>query len=449
MQFMLVIWLNLLLTIQAAPCEDSATCSVDAPSASTGSQLLQLKHTDSRQPESQVQEKATVREKASVECNLAIGRSMPLNTEGFEEVVASCCFDDMKDFIRRVVGKEGLKVCDEGGLNGFSPFFSCTENAKYLEMKKQLRNGLDGRCPWLAEAGVECRPPAEDCGVKLNPDSRETLLKGYMGIEAENNPPALVTNGKIKDKLRETISEDLHVPKDAVKVAIGTGPIQQKFAASLMSAKTGKYVQSGTDGYLKVNGSLTTFDVSFDPLNGGFTMKNIGEKDKYLTTGEGGSNLLEWQNESDSTFYFQNKEGEYLVEGQDGFVTFSNAKADRLQAQFHGFGLLEGNEALNTSLLESLRRSCTVFLTYEVQQTNPPTLNEVKVKEQLDTLDPVELQTNISKDLSEIEPCLGKLGISTFKYCQLHGRCKNKSIKNAHTDYQHNHEAHDVKTVED
>merc|ERR1719502_831025 len=111
-----------------------------------------------------------------------------MNSEGFEEVVDSCCFDDMKDFVRRLVGEEGYKICDEGGLNGFVPFFSCSNKTSLLEMKMQMKSGTEGACPWLAFMDGECRAPADECRVVTNPEHRPSLLRGYIGIEAENNP---------------------------------------------------------------------------------------------------------------------------------------------------------------------------------------------------------------------------------------------------------------------
>merc|ERR1719498_2372698 len=58
---------------------------------------------NSQSPGSQLMQKKQIRAKldAQVVCSTGIGRDAPLTEEGFRTVEESCCYDDMKDFIRR------------------------------------------------------------------------------------------------------------------------------------------------------------------------------------------------------------------------------------------------------------------------------------------------------------------------------------------------------------
>merc|ERR1719478_841794 len=113
----------------------------------------------------------------------------------------------------------------------------------------KAQSGINARCRWLGRADEECQPMEGGCGVQLH---QESVLKGYIGLEAENNPPALVTNSKIKDQIRKDIADELKVPESAVQVEVGTGPVGSAslYQVALKSKKTGKYVMVGSGGDL-------------------------------------------------------------------------------------------------------------------------------------------------------------------------------------------------------
>jgi len=171
-------------------------------------------------------------------CDQSIGRDMPLTEEGFLKVEESCCYEDMKDFVRRTVLSIGLQVCDEGGLSGFSPFFTCQTNpTSFADLKSALggETGASGnKCPWLAEAGDSCVSEDPSCGVSLTP-AGGALFKGYMGLDAAQNPPALVRSPAVTAAIRAILSKALNIPEEAIIVVVGTGPIGQVSFLQLLS----------------------------------------------------------------------------------------------------------------------------------------------------------------------------------------------------------------------
>jgi hypothetical protein len=165
--------------------------------------------------------------KTAVDCSGAeLGEVVPLTEKGYKEVSESCCYDDMKEFIRRFTETVELKVCHEGGLSGFAPFFSCSDRYTLADLQSHMKEQAesDARCRWLGNVNEECKPMEPDCHVSTNPGKEESVLKGYIGLEAENNPVALVTNPGMKDQIRKDIADDLKVPVESVQVEVGTAP---------------------------------------------------------------------------------------------------------------------------------------------------------------------------------------------------------------------------------
>jgi hypothetical protein len=79
-----------------------------------------------------------------------------------------------------------------------------------------------------------------------------------------------------------------------------------------------------------------------------------------------------------------------------------------------------------------------------VLQTDPPTLNEEEVKKAAEDTDVLGLESLLTTDLDALESCLGKLEISTFKFCEEKGACKDKSLRPAHSDREYDHQGNYV-----
>jgi hypothetical protein len=407
----------------ANTCEDQ-TCSMEGFNPSAGSKLLQVG-------------RSTLQHKSStISCiNSTLGRTIPLDDDGYEDVAESCCYDDMKDFIRRLATEMDYKVCHEGGLSGFAPFFSCQNSTSFADMKGYIRGQSDPKkhCPWLAEGGKKCPELDSSCGVSTNPDKNESLFKGYIGLDAENNPPALVTNDKVKDALKQVVADKLGVPVEQVEIVIGTGPVDSVslYQVAMKSPKTGKYVEAGPDG------SLVASSTSFKTLDARHAHGN-----SFLVTGGFNEVMVEWDKD---TLSFQTDAGDVFLEDQDGRVTFGKDPDRRLQVNFPGYESPETSDTPSRSLIAlDSRRSCTVVVSYEVLQTSPPSLDAEKVKDTAEALNVTEFQTNISNTVAKIEPCVGRLKLSTFKLCKSKGSCEDKSLKLAHTDRDYNHQGNHV-----
>jgi hypothetical protein len=372
--------------------------------------------------------------KTSIVCaDSKLGKVIPLDDAGFRDVAESCCYDDMKDFIRRLAEQMELQVCSEGGLSGFAPYFSCSNGTLFEYMTTAMKKQTDEqtRCKWLGRVGEECPLMDAACGVSTNPLHKESLVQGYIGLDAENNPPALVTNDKVKGTVKQLISDNLGVPESQVQVEIGTGPVDaiSLYQVALKSPKTGKYVEAGPDGNLVASSMvLKTLDAKHSKGN------------SFLVKGGSNEVLVKWNRDNLS---FQTEAGEDALEDEDGHVIWGRDPDRRLEVSFPGFKSVSASYSRTRSLL-ALQRSCTVVVSYEVLQTEPPTLDAEKIKETAAKMDMEELQTRISNDLAEVEPCVGKLEISTFKYCKEKGSCEDRSLKLAHSDREYNHQGNHV-----
>lgn len=401
---------------------DEQTCLTDVPTASAGSQLMQFRSSKARLKE-------------MVECSDAkFGKIIPLDDKGFMDVEESCCYDDMKEFIRRLAKGMELKVCHEGGLSGFAPFFSCSNRSvTFMQLQHDVREQAkhSTRCRWLGHAAETCQPLAPECGVSTNPLDQKTVLKGYIGLDAENNPPALVTNPEIKSKIRKDVADDLGVPESAVRIEVGTGPIGSAglYQVAMKSLKTGKYVELGSEG------DLVASSTDFKTVPVKHEQGNV-----FLVSGGSTEVRVTWNKDTSS---FQTEGGEHAVEDSNGHVVFGARPDSLFQVSFPGFGSSASGSLETQSesfLAHERRRSCTVTVSFEVLQTEPPSLDPKKVQETAATIDVARLESLLSHDLDAIEACLGKLEISTFKFCKEKGACKNKSLRNAHSDREYNHE---------
>jgi len=225
----------------------------------------------------------------------------------------------MKVFIERTAEQLSLKVCNQGGLSGFAPFFSCPDVTRTFEM---LKKGLEDStaesgnvCHWLTATNLECTNPEATCSVDLPP----AVVEGYVGLQADTNPSALVTKPEVKDSIGAKLAEDFNVPADTVKVTVGTGPLGEVSLLTLRRAA--------------LNGTLSSL--------------------------------------------------------------------------------------------------CTVYATYAIVQTDPPTLDEVVVTETVESVDATKLESDISTAVSGVAPEVGRLKLTQIRACDPFkgGVCKDKKLR--------------------
>jgi len=250
-------------------------------------------------------------------CSVEKAHQALLTNDGFQDVAATCCFDDMKEYILRTAADLGLQACNEGGLSGMAPFFSCPEKMMTLDDLKtalQAETADSGNaCPWLAAVGEECPTvDATKCGVVTNPTAQPSLVKGYVGLQAESNPAALVTTPGVKESIRSALAEDINVPEDAVVVTVGTGPLD------------------------------------------GVSLLSLGDTDGAI---------------------------------------------------------------------------CTVFASYAVVQTDPPTLEESTVIASVSAMDATKLEKDIAAKITKNVPAVGALKMTKFRSCKKGGKCEEKKMR--------------------
>lgn len=86
--------------------------------------------------------RAALTEKTGKHLQPATGASAALTETGYLIVSGQCCNYEMSEYIRRVAFDNGLQVCNEGGLQGVTPYYSCTYGPKSLsELKEYLSIG--------------------------------------------------------------------------------------------------------------------------------------------------------------------------------------------------------------------------------------------------------------------------------------------------------------------
>jgi len=157
-------------------------------------------------------------------------KDAPVTEEGFEQVSKSCCYKDMTAYIRRLVENMGLRVCDEGGLSGIAPFYSCPQSQTSLaELKEELNKAtpsFNNKCHWLANRYEQCTEPALECAVMAQkpPPAPEPVASGFIGLRV-TNPAELVRSSKAIDVLKTELALSLKVPTSVVNIVIGVGPL--------------------------------------------------------------------------------------------------------------------------------------------------------------------------------------------------------------------------------
>ena len=67
----------------------------------------------------------------------------------------------MKVFIERAVLDQGLQICENAGLEGFTPWHSCEATSSYDKLVADLLADSAGECPWVQSGSGTCRPLPE------------------------------------------------------------------------------------------------------------------------------------------------------------------------------------------------------------------------------------------------------------------------------------------------
>lgn len=94
----------------------------------------------------------------------ASGAAASLDEEGYQIVASQCCHHEMAEYIRRVVHNDGFQVCNEGGLQGTVPFYTCQKGPRtYAALVADILRNSASKCPWVGRAGVDCPMMNEDC----------------------------------------------------------------------------------------------------------------------------------------------------------------------------------------------------------------------------------------------------------------------------------------------
>jgi len=192
-----------------------SNCASNSEGAVKGSAMLQVRQSSSLTPSA---------------CSMERAKEEPLTENGFQTVSKSCCYEDIKTFMSRVIDDMGLKVCDAGGLSGISPFYSCPPYPVSLaQLKEDLNKALqtaNSKCHWLSNRYEECIKPALECGVSVQkpPPYPKPVASGFMAFKVANPAEMMRTNTAI-DVMQNDIALQLGLDTSYVNVVIGSGPL--------------------------------------------------------------------------------------------------------------------------------------------------------------------------------------------------------------------------------
>lgn len=170
-------------------------------------------------------------------CSLQRATEQPLTEEGFQEITKSCCYEDMKAFTRRLIDDMGLKVCDEGGLSGIAPFYSCPLSPVTLvglkdDLSKAMPAG-NSKCHWLEQRYATCTEPALECSVTAQkpPPAPTPVSSGFFGFTA-GNPAEMLRSSKAIDVMTNELALALGLSTSYINVIIGSGTLDGEEVAS-------------------------------------------------------------------------------------------------------------------------------------------------------------------------------------------------------------------------
>jgi len=155
--------------------EETCTSSLEA----SGSVMLQVSdshldlatpkgHSNPTQKESQ---KSKVKSKAKSKAKTPDASNVALSNSGYSTIADMCCLYEMEEFVRRATVNENMKVCDEGGLQGIVPYFSCENKQNYSMLLAEIKDAASGLCPWAAKEGESCKKISKSCGAPMDPMS--------------------------------------------------------------------------------------------------------------------------------------------------------------------------------------------------------------------------------------------------------------------------------------
>jgi len=94
-----------------------------------------------------------------------LGTTVQLDEFGYLMVAEICCNFQMEFFITRVIISMGYKVCDQSGIMGMVPWFSCGDFQSLEKMKISIRAGMPSKteCPFVQWNNEQCPGLAPSC----------------------------------------------------------------------------------------------------------------------------------------------------------------------------------------------------------------------------------------------------------------------------------------------
>jgi len=104
----------------------------------------------------------------------SLGTTASFSEEGYAAVAKTCSVPEMRTYIRRVVGWLELQICHEGGLNGFTPWFTCEKGVQTFReltenlLESQANDRSTPSCAFVSGIGG-CPPKPEDCSNSAPP----------------------------------------------------------------------------------------------------------------------------------------------------------------------------------------------------------------------------------------------------------------------------------------
>lgn len=139
----------------------------------SGSAMLQVSDNYVASPKGKTPTKAkeATKNKGKSKAKTPDASNVAMSNSGYQTIADMCCNYEMEEFIRRTTLHENMKVCDEGGLQGIVPYFSCENKQNYSKLLTEVKSSTTGLCPWAAKKTESCKKLSKSCGAPADPMS--------------------------------------------------------------------------------------------------------------------------------------------------------------------------------------------------------------------------------------------------------------------------------------
>jgi hypothetical protein len=245
-----------------------------------------------------------------------IGSTASLDEDGYQSVASTCCEASMETYVRRVIEHEGYELCNEWGLYGFIPWYTCAEGKGkgYSLLQSEGVQSFDKlisdlhhsappvQCAFVAKPGG-CLDSYAGCGGEPSPQShrRRSCASVEDASSAGWIPYGDYESGKFTPSLADTyVKKDGEVITGKQLANLKGDALESAFPLK-KDASSGEWIHYGdyesakftpslTDTYVNKDGELITgkelADLEGDSLESVFPLKKDTSSAEWIPYGD-------------------------------------------------------------------------------------------------------------------------------------------------------------------